>query len=215
MIQTINCFKYRFLKSLRRSFIGLAIALSSVVVLSGCATVAIATVAITSVDIIHDRRTVGEYIDDSAIEITFKKYALRNKQSRYEAHINGTSWNGILLLTGEVRSEKIKQDYVTYANAIQGVRQVVDETIIAGKTGFFSRRHDTWITTKVKTSLITRLGLRANRIKVVTEADHVYLMGIVTEDEANSATSIARSIRGVARVVKVFELMTSAETSNI
>lgn len=191
--------------ALHSSFLGLTLVLSSVIALSGCATVAIATVAIATVDIIHDRRTVGEYIDDSAIEIIFKKYALRTKQSRYEAHINGTSWNGILLLTGEVRSEQIKQDYVAYGNSIQGVRQVVDETSIAGKTGFFSRSSDTWITTKVKTSLLTGLGARANRVKVVTENNNVYLMGILTQDEANAATDVARSVRGVARVVKVFE----------
>lgn len=193
------------MKRFQRSLFSLSIAIFSVVSISGCATFAIATVAIATIDIIHDRRTVGEYIDDSAIELTFKKYAIRSKKSRYEAHINGTSWNGILLLTGEVRSEKIKQDYVAYANSIQGVRQVVDETTINGKTGFFSRSGDTWITTKVKTSLVTKLGARANRVKVVTEADNVYLMGILTQDEANSATEVARSIRGVARVVKVFE----------
>lgn len=208
MLKIFNHLKYRFLQSLRKSTLGLIIALSSIIALSGCATVAIATVAIATVDIIHDRRTVGEYIDDSAIEIAFTKHALRSKQSRYEAHINGTSWNGILLMTGEVRSEKIKQDYVAYANKIQGVRQVVDETTIAGKKGFLSRSNDTWITTKVKTNLITRMGVKANRIKVVTEARHVYLMGIVTQKEADSATSVARSIRGVARVVKVFEYKT-------
>lgn len=197
----------RFKRSLRSSLLGLAIALSSVVVLSGCVTAAIATVAIATVDIIHDRRTVGEYIDDSAIELTFKRYALRSKKSRYEAHINGTSWNGILLLTGEVRSGQIKQDYVAYGNSIQGVRQVVDETTVAGKTGFFSRTGDTWITTKVKTSLLTKLGARANRVKVVTEMDNVYLMGIMTREEAEAATEVARSVRGVARVVKVFEYL--------
>lgn len=205
MQKEITAIKNRLAKNLRKSFLGLAIALSSVVALSGCATVAIATAVIATVDIIHDRRTVGEYIDDSAIEITFKKHAVRSKQSRYEAHINGTSWNGILLLTGEVRSEQIKQDYASYGNRIQGVRQVVDETTIDGKSGFWSRRNDSWITTKVKTSMITKLGARANRIKVVTEDNHVYLMGIVTEEEAQSATDVARSVRGVARVVKVFE----------
>ena len=192
----------------RSTLLALCIATGSLVTLSGCTTLAIATVAVATVDVIHDRRTVGEYIDDSAIEVTFKKYTLRNKKIRSEAHVNGTSWNGILLLTGEVLTETVKQDLTTYGNSIQGVRQVVDETSISGKTGFFSRTSDTWLTTKVKTRLVSKMGADANRIKVVSEHGSVYLMGIVTQAEAERATALARNVRGVVRVVKVFEYAT-------
>ena len=88
---------------------------------------------------------------------------------------------------------------------IQGVRQVVDETTIDGKSALLSRSNDGWITTKLKSKLLVKTGLDANRIKVVTTRSTVYLMGIVTQAEALGATEIARSVRGVSRVVKVFE----------
>ena len=113
--------------------------------------------------------------------------------------------NGILLLTGEVPNEQVKQQITNYANSIEGVRQVVDEMRIAGKTAMMSRTNDTWLTTKVKSLLIKEMYLDANRIKVLSEYGNVYLMGIVTLAEADQATSIASSVRGVVRVVKVFE----------
>lgn len=195
----------RLCQKLRNTMIAGLLAIATIGI-SGCAELAIATVAIATVDVIHDRRTVGEYIDDSAIEVTLKKYLVEDKQRRSEAHVNGTSWNGILLLTGEVQSEARKQEIVSFANnRIQGVRQVVDETRVSGKTGLLSRASDSWITAKVKTNLATKMGADANRIKVVTEYGNVYLMGIVTQEEATRATDITRSIRGVVRVVRVFE----------
>ena len=110
-----------------------------------------------------------------------------------------------MLLTGEVHNENIKQEVVAHTYSIQGVRQVVDETVIAGKTGFLSRTSDSWLTTKVKTRLGAKMGVDANRIKVVSEHGNIYLMGIVTRAEALTATELARGVRGVVRVVKVFE----------
>ncbi|MGH1427071.1 MAG: BON domain-containing protein [Arenicella sp.] len=178
----------------------------SMALISACAELAIATVAITTVDIIHDRRTTGEYFDDSGIELEMKKFLLSSKRLRSQTHINTISYNGILLLTGEVNSEALKQEVADYANRVYGVRQVVDEVRIAGKTAFLSRTSDTWITSKVKTALLAKMKTKANQMKVVTEYGTVYLMGIVTEEEANRATEIARSIGGVVRVVRVFEI---------
>ncbi|MGH1541839.1 MAG: BON domain-containing protein [Arenicella sp.] len=197
-----------FGRRLRTSTLALCLSFSSLAFISGCETIAIATVAIATVDIIHDRRTVGEYIDDSAIEVQFQTHMKSTKRLRSEAHINGISWNGILLLTGEVHTEEMKQEVVAFANSIKPVRQVVDETHISGKTGFLARTSDSWLTTKVKTKLTAKMGADANRVKVVSERGNVYLMGIVTEDEAFRATEAARSVRGVARVIKVFEYKT-------
>jgi len=135
-----------------------------------------------------------------------KKFLLSNKRFRSQTHINTISYNGILLLTGESTSESVKQEVVEYANRVNGVRQVVDEVRISGKTGLLSRSNDSVITGKVKTALLAKMQTRANQMKVVTEFGTVYLMGIVTEEEANRATEIARSIGGVVRVVRVFEI---------
>ncbi len=181
--------------------------LASLITLSGCATMLVAGAVVTTVDVIHDRRTVGEYIDDSAIELSARNYLISNKDARTDANVKAVSWNGILLLTGEIESEESKRDIVQRLSTIQAVRQVVDETTIAGKSALLSRSNDGWISTKIKSKLLLKTGLDANRIKVVTTRGTVYLMGIVTEAEALSATEIARSVRGVARVVKVFEYL--------
>jgi osmotically-inducible protein OsmY len=175
--------------------------------LLGCvmAAVGVGAASITSVDVVHDRRSLGEYFDDNAIEVTLKQHILRDSALRNNTHLNGTSFNGILLLTGEISDETSKQQITDYATNIEGVRQVVDETRIAGKTAFFSRTNDTWLTGKVKSIMFKELRLDANRIKVKSEYGNVYLMGIVTEDEADVATQIASSVRGVVRVIKVFE----------
>lgn len=175
------------------------------IIVSGCVAAAVGAVAVTAVDIIHDRRTVGEYVDDGAIETKMRAFLVSSSSLRKNAHVSNTSWNGILLLTGEVSNESIKQQIIAKANNIDGVRQVVDETRVAGKTGFLSRTSDTWVTGKVKGKMVAKMGARANRIKVISEHGNVYLMGIVTKSEAEEATNIARSVRGVVRVVKVFE----------
>lgn len=192
-------------QSLRSACSKLLIAAFIISTLSGCVTAVIAGVAIATVDILHDRRTVGEYVDDGSIELNAKNYLLTRSDVRTAAHVKPDSWNGILLLTGEIDDEQIKQDVVAHMNSIQGVRQVVDETTITGKTALLSRGHDTWITSKVKSRLLIKTGIDSNRVKVITTRGTVYLMGIVTREEADTATELTRAVRGVARVVKVFE----------
>jgi len=173
--------------------------------LSSCVTALVAGAVIATVDIIHDRRTVGEYIDDSAIEITARNIVASKKAFRKVAHVKPQSWNGILLITGEINSPEVKQELITKFQNIQGVRQVVDETNITNKTGFGRRANDAFISNTVKTRLILKTGLDANRVKVVTTRGSVYLMGIVTREEADRATEHTSRVRGVKRVVRVFE----------
>jgi len=189
-------------KKLNHTIIITLIALTS---LSGCVTAIIAGVAVATVDILHDRRTAGEYVDDNTIEITAKNYLLSSAELRQAAHVKPTSWNGILLITGEIDSEIIKQQVISRLTSIVGVRQLIDETTITGKTALLSRTNDAWITSKVKSRLLVKTGLDANRVKVITTRGSVYLMGIVTRDEADRATELTRTVKGVARVVKVFE----------
>jgi osmotically-inducible protein OsmY len=180
--------------------------LGSSQVLTGCVTAAVVGVAsVTSVDVVHDRRTLGEYFDDSSIELQMKKFVIADENLRTQTHISSVSVNGILLLTGEVPNEQVKQQITTHANSVEGVRQVVDEMRIAGKTAMISRTNDTWLTSKVKSLLFKEMYADANRIKVLSEYGNVYLMGLVTPAEADTATNIASSVRGVVRVVKVFE----------
>ncbi len=180
-------------------------ALLSAVILSGCVTALVAGAVITTVDVIHDRRTVGEYIDDGAIEVTARNIKRSDKNIRKASRVKVQSWNGILLMTGEVTDEETKQVLVSKFSGIKGVRQVVDETSVDNKTPILKRSNDLWIANKVKSRMVLKTGLDANRIKVITTRGTVYLMGIVTQEEAEKATEIAQTTRGVKRVVKVFE----------
>ncbi len=205
MTTQADAFLNNFFKSLVHASRNIMLAGSLVLSLSSCVTALVAGAAIATVDIIHDRRTVGEYIDDGAIEITARNIVVSKGAYRKVAHVKPQSWNGILLITGEIDSAEVKQELIRRFQDIQGVRQVVDETTVTNKTGLGSRANDGWISSKVKSRLILKTGLNANRVKVVTTRGSVYLMGIVTREEADKATDVTSRVRGVKRVVRVFE----------
>lgn len=162
-----------------------------------------ATVA--TIDIVHGRRTAGAYVDDGAVELKVREFFVREPELRKNAHLSVTSMNGIVLLTGEAPTVELRDQVGAKAKSVQGVRQVVNEIRVAGKTAWFSRANDTWLTSKVKTHLFTETKLDATRVKVVSEYGNVYLLGLVSRAEAARATEVVRGVRGVVRVVKVFE----------
>lgn len=178
---------------------------TSLVLLNSCVATLVGTTAVTAVDVAHDRRTVGSYLDDGAIEIKIREFVVRNPELRKNAHVSVTSLNGIVLLTGEAPTIELRNKVEAKAKTVQGVRQIVNEIRVAGKTALFSRANDTWLTSKVKARLIKDTGLDANRVKVVSEYGNVYLLGVVTRAEAAAATDAVRRVGGVVRVVKVFE----------
>lgn len=188
-----------------KGLIRLALASVCSSLMVGCVATAVTVAAVTTVDVVHDRRTFGEYVDDNNIEFTVRYFVARDEELRSRTHLSATSMHGILLLTGEAPSVELKNRVVDFAKDIEGVRQVVDEIRISGETGFMSRTNDVWLTTKVKSTLFAKTKLDANRVKVVSEHGNVYLMGIVTREEGARATQIAREIGGVMQVVQVFE----------
>ncbi|MEM7251752.1 MAG: BON domain-containing protein [Pseudomonadota bacterium] len=176
--------------------------------LSGCAAVAVGAVgaaAATGANIAHDRRTPGTFIDDELIE--WKVYQDINKDTALgdQSHINVTSYNNIVLLTGEVPSETLRERAQQIANRAAKVRLVHNELAIAAPSSYLSRSSDSVITGKVKAVLFTDNTLPATRVKVVTEGGTVYLLGLVSETEASWATERVRTVSGVQRVVKLFE----------
>jgi osmotically-inducible protein OsmY len=175
-----------------------------VVTLQGCAGVVIAGGAAAG-SMANDRRTSGAYVDDEIIEWKLFDVLGGDEQIREQTHVNTVSFNGIVLLTGEVPDEAMRTRVNELIRGVDGVRQVHDETTIAAPSSFMSRSGDSWITTKVKTALMTDdTGMGAST-KVVTEKGVVYLMGLVSPEEADKLTEIARRVGGVQKVVKVFE----------
>jgi len=155
--------------------------------------------------VFSDRRTMGAIIDDQNIEMKAGAHIIGDAELRKEAHVNVTSMNGIVLLTGEAATTDARDKILNHVRTINGVRRINNELQIAAPSAMSARNRDTLITTAVKSRLTVTHGVRASRIKVVTEAGSVYLMGLVTQAEGDIAAAQASTIDGVERVVKLFE----------
>ncbi len=175
-----------------------------VITLQGCAGLVIAGGA-TAGAMANDRRTSGAYVDDETIEWKIIDVLYQDEQIDEQTHLNATSYNGIVLLTGEIPSDEMRAKIGEKIRGVRGVRQFHDETSIAAPSSMMSRSGDTWITSKVKTAMLTGDTDMGARTEVVTDKGVVYLMGIVSPQEADKLTDIARRVGGVQKVVKVFE----------
>lgn len=177
--------------------------------LGGCAPLLIGGAAVGGMMVATDRRTSGTQLEDETIEV---KSRLRlNDALSDRGHVNFTSFNRAVLITGEVASEADATAVVQAVAGVENVRSTVNELAVMGNTSLTSRSNDTLITSKVKALLVEAKDLQSNAIKVVTERATVYLMGRVSEREAARAVDVARSVGGVARVVRVFEVVSEAD----
>lgn len=160
-----------------------------------------------------DRRTFGAQTEDKAILLKGETRIPNLVGSA--GHVNVTSFNRKVLLTGEVKDETMKAAVEREIAAIEGVQSVVNELEIGGVSGFTARSSDSLITGKVKASFVDAKDLFANSIKVVTERGAVYLMGRVTQREGQQAGEVARGVGGVQKVIKVFEYISEEELKQL
>ncbi len=179
---------------------------ASTLILQGCFTLAATGIGAT-VLLVDDRRSAGIYIEDENIEW---KGRARLIDRFNDAHVNVTSFNLSVLLTGEVPSEQMKKDIEQSIRGIPSVKNVTNELAVAGNTSLAARSSDSLTTTNTKARFISNGKFSANHVKVVTETGTVFLMGIVTRDEGDAAAELARTTSGVSRVVKVFEYIEQA-----
>ena len=156
-----------------------------------------------------DRRTAGTQIDDEGIELRAASGIRENLGER--VHVNVTSYNRQVLLTGEVPSAQDKQLAEQVVSRVENVRSIVNEIGIQGNTTLTQRSSDVLVTGRVKASMLDAKDIFSNSFKVVTERGTTYLMGRVTQREVNRATDIARSIPGVQKVVRVLEIISEEE----
>jgi len=171
--------------------------------LHGCAPAVVAVGAAEVAIVAGDPRTTGTQLDDQAIE--FKVSSEVGSRYGNDVHLNVTSYNGVVLLTGEVPSSVIQDEITKLAQAQDKVRIVHNEMVVAPATDLGARTNDTYITSKVKTRLLGDDKFKAIYVKVVTERSVVYLMGIVPRPLGDAAAQTAATTEGVAKVVKVFE----------
>jgi len=150
-----------------------------------------------------DRRSTGIQVDDEGIELRATNRV--NERFGDKVHVNITSFNRSVLVTGEVPNEQAKAEIEKIISGTGNVRGVTNDLQVAGGTSLSSRASDATITGKVKARFVDANRFNTLLVKVVTEASVVYLMGIVTESEANEAVEVARTTGGVRKVVKVFE----------
>jgi osmotically-inducible protein OsmY len=178
------------------------IALASLPFVHGCAVVALGAAGGAGYIIGEDPRPAAAMADDTAIEV---KLNPRIVDKFPDAHINATSYNKLVLLTGEAPTAEAKADIERMARDIEGVRGIYNEIRVAPATSMGARANDSLITSHVKARFVDARKFNAVHVKVVTEASTVYLMGMVKRQVANDATEVARMTRGVQRVVRAFE----------
>ncbi|WHI48298.1 BON domain-containing protein [Microbulbifer sp. ZKSA004] len=179
-------------------------AFAATTLLAGCSTVLEAT---------HDgpiqqdpgERSFGTYIDDQRIETVTTVNINKAHPDLKISNININSFNGVVLLTGQVPSQELRLLAGRTAEQVQNVRQVYNEIQVRGKVTLLASTSDTWLTTKVKSNLFANKEVDSGRIKIVTENGVVYLMGLLTPAEAERAAEVTRSVGGVQKVVKAVE----------
>ncbi len=180
--------------------------------LTGCVPVAAVGVGAGAL-VFADRRPTETYIADEAIETR----AANRISEKYgdRVHVNVTSFDRAVLLTGEVPNEATRTEIEGIIGSVPNVKALTDELIVAGPSSFGARSNDGYITSKVKARFVDANKFAANHVKVVTEGGTVYLLGLVTQREADDAVEIARTTGGVQKVVRVFEIVSNAEAGRL
>ncbi len=172
-------------------------------VLTGCATV----LSTGGESLEHDpgKRSVGARMDDETIEIRAAVNIAAADQALKGSHITAVSFNGYVLIVGQVPSQALKDKVSEIVKEVRDVRRIYNELEVAGNNSLMVRSSDAWITTKVKSSLLANSDTEGNRVKVITENSVVYLMGLATRAEGDRIEETASATQGVERVVSVFE----------
>lgn len=203
-------------RMLKRPTLRLALvtgALAATTALSGCAALLVGGAVVGGSILATDRRSSGTQLDDQSIELKAGSRVRDLLGDR--GHVNVTSYNRLVLLTGEVPTEADRTNLEQSIARIDNVKSVVNELAAMTASSLSNRSNDALVTSKVKATLVDAGDISANAFKVLTERGTVYLMGRVTEREAERASDLARSISGVQKVVKVLEVISDAELAEI
>jgi osmotically-inducible protein OsmY len=190
---------------LRAGLLGLLLATT---LLAGCAPLILGGAVLGTGIVVTDRRTTGMQLEDKTIET---KAEARAKELATLGRINVTSYNRTVLITGEVPGETERAAVERVVSGVENVRSVVNELVVAPNLTVSQRSSDSLLGAKVKASLVDAKDIAANAFRVVAERGVVYLLGRVTEREAQRATDLARGVSGVVKVVRVLDILTEEE----
>ncbi len=195
----------------RRFLLGL-LAVGSLPLIQGCFPV-VATGVSAGAAMVSDRRTSGSYVEDEGIE--WKVAGRIRERFGDSVHINVTSYNRNVLLTGEAPNETVRSELDRIVAGVENVRGVINEVAIGPNSALTARGNDTLITSNVKARFVDSGSFSAHNVKVVTEANVVFLLGVVTRNEADAAAEVARTSKGVRKVVRVFEYISDEEARRL
>jgi osmotically-inducible protein OsmY len=199
-------------KQLKRQTLKIIALGASVSALSGCFPLVAGGMASGAL-VIADRRNPGTQAIDRGIQLEAESFLI--KKYGNNIHVNVSVFNRRVLMTGETRTEAIKLSIETDIKSMKNVSAVFNEMVAAPISGLSARANDSYLTTRIKGAFVATEGVPSNSMKVVTEASKVYLMGIVTDAEANRAVEIVRSVPGVKQVTKVFDLISEADKKRL
>jgi osmotically-inducible protein OsmY len=188
------------------SILRLGLLCSVLFLLNGCASVISATTGDDGVEENRGRRSMGAMMDDGSIETTIKVNLNAADEQLKNSHINVVSFNATVLLVGQVPSQDIKNLATRVARSSSSrVKEVYNELEVAGATTFLSRSNDAWLSAKINTLMLADSEVSGLRTKVVTENGVVYLMGLLTQEEADKTVNLVSNTKGVTKVVRAFE----------
>lgn len=179
--------------------------LTAALLLSGCSTIVSKATGEQPVGTNDSQRSFGRFVDDQLIETYVAANILKADEGFKPAHIDVTSYNGIVLLVGQVQSERLKGLAGSTAKEVRNVRRVHNEITVSGPISIPARTNDSWLKTKIKSRMLGTKDTNPLKIKVVVENGVVYLMGLVSKDQASAAVEVAHKTYGVQKIVKVFE----------
>lgn len=188
--------------------------LSIMCLLQGCVpVVAGAAVGAAGGVVLYDRRPVKIMMQDNSISYAIEKKLFDVEKIRTQCHIVVTAYNGVVLLVGQAATNELKDQVTAIAKTVPKIKRIYNEVVIGTPTAYLIRTNDSWITTKVKAKLLTAKHLRSGQFKILTENGVVYMMGMVSRSQAQSAVNIVRHVDGVQKVVKVFEYTRTVGTA--
>lgn len=197
---------------IRKTLAWTALAIGTLTAAQGCIPVIVGGTG-AAVAMATDRRSSGTYVEDEGIE--WKAGNRINERLGDKVHVNATSFNRKLLLTGEAFNEASREEAGRIAAAVENVKEVVNDLRIAPTSTLSARGNDSYISSKVKARFVDQKDFHIQQVKVTTEAGTVFLMGLVTEKEGNAATEVARTTNGVQKVVRVFEYISEEEARRL
>lgn len=184
----------------------LAILLGATIFLQGCVAAVIGGGAVAA-KVATDPRTTGTQIDDETFEFKVENAVEKDAQIKAEGRVNAVSYNGRVLLIGQVPNSDVKDTATALAKGVEGVNEVYNELTVSPKISFAQISKDSWLTTQVKSKMFVDGRVKATDVKVISENGEVFLLGNVTQSQANAAAYIASKISGVKKVIKVFKYL--------